>query len=92
MIEETILIQIRLPKALHSQSEARANLLGKSLQELVQEALEMKLQTLETQTITQLTSAAKVKALLKWTANHSSDTPILSDYAITRESIYGERY
>ena len=38
-----------------------------------------------------LSPQEKVRLLREWTANHSLDTPLLSDEAISRESIYGER-
>lgn len=38
-----------------------------------------------------LSPQGKVRLLREWTASHSHDTPLLSDEAISRESIYGER-
>ncbi len=38
-----------------------------------------------------LSPAEKVRALREWAASHSLNTPLLSDEAISRESIYGER-
>ncbi len=38
-----------------------------------------------------LSPQEKVRLLREWTASHSLDTPLLSDEAISRESIYGER-
>jgi hypothetical protein len=31
-----------------------------------------------------------IKSFEEWANSHSSNTPILSDYAVSRESIYGE--
>lgn len=31
-----------------------------------------------------------IKAFEKWTKSHGEDTPLLSDYAVSRESIYEE--
>jgi hypothetical protein len=38
-----------------------------------------------------LSSQERVRFLREWASGHSVDTPLLSDDAITRESIYGER-
>ena len=38
-----------------------------------------------------LSPQEKVRALREWAASHSVATPLLSDDAISRESIYGER-
>lgn len=38
-----------------------------------------------------LSPQEKVSLLRDWAASHSLDTPLLSDEAISRESIYGER-
>jgi hypothetical protein len=37
------------------------------------------------------TPAQRAKAFQEWAESHRHDTPILSDEAISRESIYGER-
>lgn len=37
------------------------------------------------------TPEEKAKAFRKWAESHSQDTPILSDEAISRETIYGDR-
>lgn len=33
----------------------------------------------------------RARAFMEWAASHSRDTPLLSDEAISRESIYGDR-
>ena len=38
-----------------------------------------------------LSPPEKVRLLREWAASHSLDTPLLSDEAISRESLYGER-
>ncbi|MGH9917054.1 MAG: hypothetical protein ACRD63_17415 [Pyrinomonadaceae bacterium] len=47
----------------------------------------------ETKTRLQPTLSPQEKARLwrEWAASHNHDTPLLSDEAISRESIYGER-
>jgi hypothetical protein len=37
------------------------------------------------------TPSERAKAFLEWSLSHSHNSPILSDEAISRESIYGER-
>ncbi len=38
-----------------------------------------------------LSPPEKVRLLREWAAGHGLDTPLLSDEAISRESLYGER-
>jgi hypothetical protein len=38
-----------------------------------------------------MTPTEKARALREWAASHNPNTPLLSDEAISRESIYGER-
>jgi len=38
-----------------------------------------------------LSSQERVRLLREWVSGHSSNTPLLSDDAISRETIYGER-
>ena len=38
-----------------------------------------------------LSSQERVRLLREWASGHSTSTPLLSDDAISRESIYGER-
>jgi hypothetical protein len=37
-----------------------------------------------------LTGEQKAEAFRKWADSHSRDTPLLSDYAVSRESIYDD--
>jgi hypothetical protein len=38
-----------------------------------------------------MTSEERAQAFQEWAENHPKDTPLLSDEAISRQSIYGER-
>jgi hypothetical protein len=38
-----------------------------------------------------LSPQEKAELWRQWAASHNSDTPLLSDEAVSRESIYGER-
>ena len=38
-----------------------------------------------------MTPEERAQAFQEWAANHPKDTPLLSDEAISRQSIYGER-
>jgi len=38
-----------------------------------------------------LSPPEKVRLLREWAADHSHNTPLLSDESVSRESIYGER-
>ena len=40
---------------------------------------------------TALPPPEKVRLLREWAADHSRDTPLLSDESVSRESFYGER-
>jgi hypothetical protein len=37
-----------------------------------------------------LTGEEKAEAFRKWAGSHSRDTPLLSDYAVSRESMYDD--
>lgn len=40
----------------------------------------------------QTTSEERARTFRKWAQSHNRNTPILSDYAISRESIYGDEH
>lgn len=65
-----------------AQAEARGIPVAAYLRTLIEEK--------ETQTETQstLSPQEKVRQLREWAAGHSRDTPLLSDYAVSREGIY----
>ena len=83
-----MLLQVRIPKDLHRKSKSLAVVYGKSLQQWVKEALEAKLDNPDLVASETMTPAEKAKAFRDWAESHRCGLPILSDEAISRESIY----
>ena len=83
-----MLLQVRIPKELHRKSKSLAVEYGKSLQQWVKEALEAKLDNPDSTATEELTPAEKAKAFRGWAESHRRGLPLLSDEAISRESIY----
>ncbi len=69
-----------------SKITARAEARGVSVDEYLRILIEEK----EPQAGTQpdLSPQEKVRLLREWAASHSRDTPLLSDYAVSRKGIY----
>jgi hypothetical protein len=90
MTEEKMLLQVRIPTDLHRKSKSLAVEHGKSLQQWVKEALEAKLNDPELAAREPFSSKEKARALREWAESHRNDLPLLSDEAISRESIYSD--
>jgi hypothetical protein len=76
---------------------AQANAQGVSVQQLIQNAVELLLATsnsANSNTPSQLdpnSTEEWIQAFLNWSNSHSLDTPLLSNEAVSRESIYRDR-
>ena len=80
---------VSLKPDLESELAARAKAQGLTTEEFVNLALEKMLATQVSQE--QLTSAERARRWLEWTEKHAVGGPALSDYAMSRESIYKDR-
>ena len=74
---------------LASKIQARARERGVSVDVYLRELIDQK--GTESKRSNGLSSQARVALLREWASGHSANTPLLSDDAISRESIYGER-
>ena len=72
-----------------SKIAARARERGVSVDVYLRELIEEKATTIEQ--ANGLSPKEKVKLLREWASSHSLNTPLLSEEAISRDSIYGER-
>lgn len=72
-----------------SKIQARARERGVSVDVYLRELIDQK--GTEYETTNGLTSQERVRLLREWASSHSNNTPLLSDDAISRKSIYGER-
>ena len=72
-----------------SKIQARARERGVSVDVYLRELIEQKGTASERSD--GLSSQERVRLLREWASGHSTSTPLLSDDAISRESIYGER-
>jgi hypothetical protein len=70
-------------------SSALARERGVSVDAYLRELIDQKGTTSET--TNEFSSQERVRMLREWASGHSANTPLLSDDAISRESIYGER-
>ena len=68
---------------------ARARERGVSVDVYLQELIDQK--GTESETTNGLSSQERVRLLREWASSHSTNTPLLSEDAIRRESIYGGR-
>jgi hypothetical protein len=92
MSDKKMLLQVKIPFELHRQSKAKAVEYGKSLQQWVEEALEAKLIDPDNLKGRELTPREKVTLFQAWVSKHSiNHVPPISDEAISRENLYGER-
>jgi hypothetical protein len=80
---------VTLKPDLEEELEARAKAKGLTTDEFVNQVLE-KLMAHE-KPAAELSAEERARILLEWTANHAVGGPPLSDYAVSRESIYKER-
>jgi hypothetical protein len=72
-----------------SKIQARARARGVSVDVYLRELINDK--EAEPERSNGLSSQERVRLLREWASGHSANTPLLSDDAISRESIYGER-
>jgi hypothetical protein len=89
-------ITLELSPETESLLVAQANAQGISVQELLKNAIELLLVTSSTESNvpSQFNPDATeewIQAFTDWANSHSSDTPLLSDEAVSRESIYRDR-
>ena len=71
-----------------SKIQARARERGVSVDVYLRELIDQK--GTESERSNGLSSQERVRLLREWASGHRTDTPLLSDDAISRESIYGE--
>lgn len=91
MNSQTITIEVDQSAAAILQAlMAKAEAQGVSLTSLLQPLAEEPSNAGE-KTFYERTPAERAQAFLKWAASHHINTPPLSDEAISRDSIYGER-
>jgi len=69
--------------------KARARERGVSVDVYLRELIDQK--GTESERSNGLSSQERVRLLREWASGHSSNTPLLSDDAISRERIYGQR-
>ena len=74
---------------LASKIQARARERGVSIDVYLLELIDRK--GTESESSSGLSSQERVRMLREWASGHSTNRPVLSDDAISRESIYGER-
>jgi hypothetical protein len=74
---------------LASKIQARARERGVSVDVYLRELIDQK--GTESERSNGLSSQERVRLLREWASSHSTNTPLLSDAAISRESIYGGR-
>ena len=80
---------VTLKPDLEQELAARAKAQGLTTEEFVNRVLE-KIVAQE-KSAAELTGDERARILDEWTANHAVGGPPLSDYAVSRESIYKER-
>jgi len=72
-----------------SKIQARARARGVSVDVYLRELIDQK--GTESEGSNWLSSQERIRLLREWASGHSTNTPLLSDGAISRESIYRER-
>ena len=72
-----------------SKIQARARERGVSVDVYLRELIDEK--GTESERSNGLSSKGRVRMLREWASGHRANTPLLSDDAISRESIYGDR-
>jgi hypothetical protein len=71
-----------------SKIQARARERGISVDAYLRELIDQK--ETESETSNGLSSQERVRLLREWASGHSTNTPLLSDDAISRDNIYGQ--
>jgi hypothetical protein len=71
-----------------SKIQARARERGISVDVYLRELIDQK--ETESETSNGLSSQERVRLLREWASGHSTNTPLLSDDAISRDNIYGQ--
>lgn len=72
-----------------SKIQARARERGVSVDVYLRELIDQK--RTESEKSNRLSSQERVRLLREWASGHMANTPLLSDDAMSRESMYGER-
>ena len=81
------MLEVEPEVALKIQARSRAR--GVSVDLYLRELIDKK--ETESERSNGLSSQERVRLLREWASGHSSNTPLLSDDAISRERIYGQR-
>ena len=84
-----MLTMLEVEPEVASKIQARARERGVSVDVYLRDLVERK--ATEPEGRDGLTAQERVRLLQEWVASHSVNTALLSDEAISRESIYGER-
>lgn len=84
-----MLTMLEVEPELASKVQARARERGVSVDVYLRELIDEK--GTESERRNGLSSQERVGLLRQWASGHSSNTPLLSDDAISRERIHGER-
>jgi len=78
---------LEVEREVASKIQARARERGVSVDVYLRELIDQK--GTESERSNGLSSQARVRLLREWVQGHSTNTPLLSDDAISRENIYG---
>ena len=84
-----MLTMLEVEPELASKIQARARARGVSVDLYLRELIDEK--ETESERSNGLSSQERVRLLREWASGHSSNTPLLSDDAISRERIYRQR-
>jgi hypothetical protein len=84
-----MLTMLEVEPEVASKIKARARERGVSVDVYLRELIDQK--EAESNTSNGLSSQEQVRLLREWASSHSTNTPVLSDEAISREDIYSDR-
>jgi len=84
-----MLTMLEVEPEVASKIQARERERGVSVNVYLRELIDEK--GTESESSNGLSSQERVRLLREWASGHSSNTPLLSDDAISRERIYGQR-
>jgi len=84
-----MLTMLEVEPEVASKIQARARKRGVSVDVYLRELIDEK--GTESERSNGLSSQERVALLRQWASGHGTNTPVLSDEAISRESIYGDR-
>jgi hypothetical protein len=84
-----MLTMLEVEAEVASKIQARARKRGVSVDVYLRELIDEK--GTESERSNGLNSQERVALLRQWASGHGTNTPVLSDEAISRESIYGDR-